>query len=55
MSVDQLDFATWCIGNLSSRLGVSQRDLFNRPDGSGIRFGYIVPAYDSLHTLGKTS
>ena len=53
MSSDQIDFATWCIGNLSRRLGISQRDLFNMLDESGILFGYIVPAYDSLHTFGK--
>lgn len=53
MSFEQLDFATYCIGAVASRLGMSQRDAFNALKESGILDGYIVPAYDSLHTFSR--
>lgn len=53
MSAQQIDFATYCIGNLSQRMGLSQREVYNRLSRAGILSGYIIPAYDTLHTFGK--
>lgn len=50
---DTLDFATYCIGNLSRRLSLPQGEVYRRLVASGILYGYIVPAYDTLHTFGK--
>ncbi len=53
MNMNVVDFVTFCIGNLSQRLGLSQRDVYNRLKTSGILAGYIVSSYDVLHTFGK--
>ncbi|MCQ2311628.1 MAG: DUF3791 domain-containing protein [Paludibacteraceae bacterium] len=53
MSAQQIDFVTYCIGNLAQRLGLSQREVYNRLNSVGILSGYIIPAYDTLHTFGK--
>ena len=53
MSYEQLDFSTYCIGAIASRLGMAQRDVFNALKNSGILDGYIIPAYDVLHTFGR--
>lgn len=53
MNKDILDFTTYCIGNLSRRLGLSQGEVYSKLVSSGILYGYIVPAYDTLHTFGK--
>lgn len=53
MNSDTVDFITYCIGNLSRRLGLSARDVYQRLKSSGILMDYIVPCYDVLHTFGK--
>lgn len=53
MDKDSVDFVTYCIGNLSRRLGMNARDVYQRLKTSGILYGYIVPSYDVLHTFGK--
>ena len=53
MNMNVVDFVTFCVGNLSQRLGLSQRDVYNRLKASGILSGYIIPSYDVLHTFGK--
>lgn len=53
MTPDKLEFVTYCIGNLSRRLGRPQPQVYNELKRSGILYGYIVPAYDVLHTFGK--
>ena len=47
------DFVTYCIGNLSRRLGLNARDVYQRLKTSGILTDYIVPSYDVLHTFSK--
>ncbi len=54
MSFDQLDFTTYCIGNLAARLSLPQTTVYNRLRESGI-LSYITEAYDVLHTLDKES
>lgn len=48
-----LDFVTYCIGNLSRRLGVSAGDVYLKLKNSGILDNYIIPSYDELHTFSK--
>lgn len=53
MNKDILEFVTYCISKLSSILGLTQRDVYDRLKRSGILYGYIVPGYDVLHTFGS--
>lgn len=53
MNFNQLDFATYCIGLISSVLGKSQKDVFNVLNSSGMLMSYIVSGYDVLHTFGR--
>lgn len=53
MSCNNIDFVTYCIGNLSRRLNMSAVEVYRRLKQSGILFGYIIPSYDVLHTFGK--
>lgn len=53
MTYEQLDFATYCIGLLSMRLGMNQTEVYDKLKGSGILDSYIVGAYDVLHTFSS--
>lgn len=53
MNKDSLEFVTYCIGNLSRRLSLSQEEVYRRLATSGILSEYIIPCYDVLHTFGK--
>lgn len=53
MNFNNVDFVTYCIGNLSRRLGLSVGEVYRRLKKSGILTEYIVPSYDVLHTFGK--
>ncbi len=53
MNTDTLDFVTYCIGNLSRRLGISGKEIYKRLKTSGILSDYIIPSYDVLHTFSK--
>lgn len=53
MNHNNIDFITYCIGNLSRRLGISASDVYRKLKESGILTGYIVPSYDVLHTFSK--
>ena len=53
MNYDNVDFITYCIGNLSRRLNLSAVEVYRRLKQSGILYGYIVPSYNVLHTFGK--
>ena len=53
MSSDQLDFVTYCIGNLSMRLQLPQRTIYLKLKDSAILENYIVKGYEVLHTFGK--
>ena len=48
-----LDFVTYCIGNLSRRLGIRACDVYLKLKKSGILDNYIIPSYDVLHTFSK--
>jgi hypothetical protein len=53
MDFEQLNFVTYCVGNLSDRLGKSAYDTFRILRTTGILDSYIIPAYDVLHTFSK--
>lgn len=53
MNFDQLDFVTYCIGNLSIRLQLPQKTIYDMLKSTGILDDYIVKGYDVLHTFGK--
>lgn len=53
MDKNTLEFVTYCISTLASRLGLTQRDVYRKLLDSGILYGYIVPSYDVLHTFGS--
>ncbi len=53
MAAEQVEFVTYCIGNLSQRLGISQTEVYNLLAKSGILSDYIIASYDVLHTFGK--
>ena len=53
MDQRQVEFATYCIGNLSQRLGMGQPEVYRLLSCSGLLEGCIVASYDVLHTFGK--
>ncbi len=53
MNSNIIDFSTYCIGNLSRRLGIPAKEVYQRLKTSGILSEYIIPCYDVLHTFGK--
>ncbi len=50
---NNIDFITYCIGNLSRRLGMSAGEVYRKLKDTGILSSYIVPSYDVLHTFSK--
>lgn len=51
---NELEFAIFCIENLSTRLKKKPEDLFRvLTEQTDILYGYIIPSYDVLHTQGK--
>ena len=46
MNTANVDFVTYCIGNLSRRLGISSYEVYQRLKSSGILTDYIIPCYD---------
>lgn len=48
-----LEFVTYCISKLAQWLNLSQREVYDRLNRSGILYGYIVPSYDVLHTFSS--
>ena len=53
MNSNNIDFITYCIGNLARRLNMSATDVYRRLKQSDILNGYIIPSYDVLHTFSK--
>lgn len=53
MDKKTLEFVTYCISKLAHRLKISQSEVFDRLNRSGILYGYIVQSYDVLHTFGS--
>ena len=49
----QLDFVTYCVGNLADRLNMSASKVYKMLRSTDIKNGYMIPCYDVLHTFGK--
>ena len=49
----QLDFVTYCVGNLADRLNMSASKVYKMLRSKEILNGYMIPCYDVLHTFGK--
>lgn len=53
MNFEELNFVTYCVDNLSRRLGKSASQIYESLRTSGILDSYIVPSYDVLHIFSK--
>ena len=53
MNSDNIDFVTYCIGNLSRRLGLNARDVYQRLKTSGILTDYIIPSNETSSQCNK--
>ena len=49
----QLDFVTYCVGNLADRLNMSASKVYKMLRSTDILNGYMIPCYDVLHTFGR--
>ena len=49
----QLDFVTYCVGNLADRLNMSASKVYKMLRSTDILNDYMIPCYDVLHTFGK--
>ena len=49
----QLDFITYCVGNLADRLNMSASKVYKMLRSTDILNGYMIPCYDVLHTFSK--
>lgn len=53
MNTNQLEFATFCIGNVSKELHLTQPVVYQKLVDSNILNDFIIQYYDELHTYGR--
>lgn len=53
MTPVQLEFSTFCIGNIAMRTGLTQSQVYNKLCRSGILYEYVIKHYDTLHTYSR--
>lgn len=53
MNFEQLNFTTYCVGNLADALEMNAGQVYHMLRSSGILRDYILPCYDTLHTFSK--
>ena len=53
MDQKTLEFVTFTIGSVAERLHKSPAEIYRIFQQTGIIDGYLVPAYDVLHTYGR--
>lgn len=53
MDKKTLEFVTYCISKLAHVLNMTQGEVYNCLNKSGILYDYIVPSYDVLHTFRR--
>lgn len=53
MDKKTLEFVSYCIGKLSTRLHLSQNEVYAKLKTSGILYDYMIPSYDILHTFSS--
>lgn len=53
-NIDELEFAIFCIENTATKLGKNGKDIYQMlSQKDNILNGYIIPAYEILHTQDK--
>lgn len=53
MDKNILEFITFAIGSVAERLQKSPSEIYKIFRQSNVIAGYLVPAYDVLHTFGR--
>lgn len=53
MNKDNLEFVTFCVGNLADALNKSAHQVYEMLRSTGILAEYIIPCYDVLHTFSR--
>lgn len=53
MDKKTLEFVTFTIGSVAQRVHKSPAEIYNIFKLAGIIDGYLIPAYDVLHTYGR--
>ena len=53
MDKDILEFITFAIGSVAERLQKSPSEIYKIFRQSNVIAGYLIPAYDVLHTFGR--
>ncbi len=53
MNTENIEFITYCVGNLAEKLGQSEPQVYKTLRSSGVLNDYILPCYDVLHTFSK--
>lgn len=53
MNTTNIGFITYIIGNLSRRLGIPQKEVYQKLKTSRILSDNIIPSYDVLHSFSK--
>ena len=53
MNTANIGFITYISGNLSRRLGIPQKEVYQKLKTSNILSDYIIPSYDVLHSFSK--
>ena len=53
MDKDILEFITFAIGSVAERLQKSPSEIYKIFSQSDVIAGYLIPAYDVLHTFGR--
>lgn len=50
MTAEEMEFAVFCVGLLSKRLGIREEKAYELLDRNAVFQNYIVDFYDILHT-----
>lgn len=53
MDKNILEFVTFAIGSVAERLQKSPSEIYKIFRQSNVIAGYLIPAYDVLHTFGR--
>lgn len=53
MSSNILEFVTFAIGSVAERLQKSPAEIYRLFKQTNLIAGYLIPAYDILHTFGR--
>lgn len=53
MNSDILEFVTFAIGSVAERMHKSPAEIYRLFKQTDVITGYLVPAYDVLHTFGR--